>query len=120
MSTAGQEIAIRQISFLGGGRILRPPRWKCWRSARGTWPLARLTVRDDGIDLRVAWARVWFPRENVLRLVVRERPFGCSIQIVPVAEAEGWFFFRALNSIPVLPVLFALRYPVADGSVPPS
>ncbi len=115
MSTAGQEIAIRQISFIGGGSILRTPRWKCWRSASATWPFARLTIRDDGIDLRVAWQRAWFPRENVRHLAIRKALLGDGIQIVSAAEGtEDYFVFWPLSLGRVLPYLLAFRYPVAE------
>jgi hypothetical protein len=116
MSTAGQPIAIRQIAFFGGGSILRTPRWQCWRSASGTWPLARLTIRDDGLELRVVWQRVWFPREEVRHLAIRKGLLGDGIQIVPAAEeSEDCFLFWPLRLERLLPYLLAFRYPVALG-----
>jgi hypothetical protein len=114
MSTADQELAIRQISFVGGGWILRAPAWKVWRNASWSWPFARLVVRDDGIGLRVAWAQAWFPRDNVRHLAVRKGMLGDGLQIVPAAEGgEDCFVFWPLQLGRVLPALLAFRYPVA-------
>jgi hypothetical protein len=117
MSTADQEIAIREISFLGGGCIYRNPQgsWLCPSCTEGAWPLAKLTLRDDGIALRVAWTRAWFPRENVRHLEIGQRWFGGTIRIVPCREEPGEFFaFTTFRLRRILPYLLAFRYPLAE------
>jgi hypothetical protein len=115
MSMASQPIAVREISFLGGGCIYRNPTgsWLCPRSTEGAWPLAKLTLRDDGIALRVAWVRAWFPRENVRHLEIETRLFGGAIRIVPCREEPGEFYsFTTFRLGRVLPYLLAFHYPV--------
>jgi hypothetical protein len=115
MSTASSDITVRQISFIGGGYIIRK-RWTHWNSASLLWPLARLTLRDDGIALRVGWLRVWFPREKIRLLKIQRRWCTWSVRIVPFGEeAEDLFGFGPLLSLrPVLLYLLTFRYPVGD------
>jgi hypothetical protein len=107
-------MTVREISFLGGASVLRRPRWQFWKSCTATWPLARLTLRDDGIALRVLWEQCWFPRASVRVVRVRKGLLSPGIQIVPAGEGpEDWFVFWPLSVRRVLPFLLALRYPVA-------
>jgi hypothetical protein len=121
MSTAGQEIAIRQISFVGGGGIYRTPKGAPLYSAftEGTWPMARLTLRDDGIALRVLFSRAWFPRENVRHLEIEPRWLGGAIRIVPCREEAGEFYrFTTFRLQRIVPYLLAFRYAIREQSRP--
>jgi hypothetical protein len=74
-----------------------------------------LTLRDDGIALRVGWLWAWFPRETIRHLEIQTRLFGWAIRIVPRREEPGeLFLFTTFRLRRVLPYLLAFRYPVTE------